>query len=88
MLLDDSVPAQEVVRTLRRGAPALGASGQESPTLRFRVPRERIDALDALSSRLHRNQSDLLREALDLLLEQHSSARSAEISAENVLALS
>jgi Arc/MetJ-type ribon-helix-helix transcriptional regulator len=83
MLLDDAVPASAIVGALRRGAPSLGASGSVSPTLRFRVPRERVVELDALSVKLRRNQSDLLREALELLLEKHSEPASDSAQSAN-----
>ncbi|GGF15040.1 ribbon-helix-helix domain-containing protein [Subtercola lobariae] len=83
LLLDDAVPASEIIGALRRGAPSLGASGTVSPTLRFRVPEESVVELDALSVRLRRNQSDLLREALTLLLERHAELAGISASTTN-----
>ncbi|TAM71939.1 MAG: hypothetical protein EPN48_00620 [Microbacteriaceae bacterium] len=74
MLLDETVPAGDIVTALRRGAPALGRPGEESPILRFRVPEETRSALQKLIKSTHRKQSDLLREGLALVIERYSDA--------------
>lgn len=77
MLLDDAAPAGDVVIALRPGPPALGRSGEESPILRFRVPEEDRSALRKLTETTHRQQSDLLREGLALVLERYNGADAA-----------
>ena len=44
MLLDGTVPADEIVTVLRPGPPTLGPSGEESPILRFRAPEEDLSS--------------------------------------------
>ena len=44
MLLDDTVPADEIVTVLRPRPPTPGPSGEESPILRFRVPEEDLSS--------------------------------------------
>lgn len=79
MLLDDSVPAAEIVTALRPGPPSLGQSGEESPILRFRVPEEDRSALRRLIETTHRKQSDLLREGLALVLERYDGVPAAAV---------
>ena len=71
MLLDDTVSGAEVVKKARRGTAALGKSNTESPVLRFRAADEEKAQLLELAEAMHRNQSDLLREGLQLLLAHY-----------------
>ncbi|RKR76156.1 hypothetical protein [Frondihabitans australicus] len=71
LLLDDVVPGSEVVRRARRGPASLSRSGAESPVLRFRVPAEDADELDAVAAASHLQKSELLRQGLRLVLDQY-----------------
>lgn len=46
------------------GRPALGASSGASPVVRARVPQALKDRVIALAEREHRNESDVVRDAL------------------------
>lgn len=71
MLLDDAVPGAEVITRARRGPSALGESGLQSPILRFRAAGEEKAALAELARTTHLNQSELLREGLQLVLAHY-----------------
>ncbi|AMM20465.1 hypothetical protein AX769_10295 [Frondihabitans sp. PAMC 28766] len=71
MLLDDDVPAGDVLERARRGRASLGSSGSESPTLRFRVPAEQAAELESVAAVTHLQKSELLREGLRLVLARY-----------------
>ncbi|ROQ41557.1 ribbon-helix-helix protein [Frondihabitans sp. PhB188] len=71
MLLDDAVPADDVITRARRGPAALGGSGAQSPVLRFRVAEEEQAELQELARVTHLNQSALLREGLRMVLAHY-----------------
>lgn len=60
-----------VHNSLRRGRPRRGAPGGTSPTVRGRIPDADFAALKQLGLETGRTQSDLVREAIRLLLIAH-----------------
>ena len=63
----------EMEKVIRRGRKNLDpAQGRgDSPMVRVRIPEDRDTALARLEERLERNRSELVREAIDLLLDRY-----------------
>lgn len=73
-LLLEALGSRDAV-TKAVGRPRLdgaAASGEESPTIRVRVPQDRKERLEQLRIAQHRKYaSDLVRDAIDEYLERH-----------------
>lgn len=64
----------EVEKALRPGPKSLDGSQNNkgpSPVIRVRIPADRDVNLARLEQAVHRNRSELIREAIDLLLERY-----------------
>lgn len=72
LLLREYGSEDAVARALRPGRPSLGASPRgASPTVRGRISVEDFVAFKLLEVRTGKRQSDLVREAVQLLLAKH-----------------
>lgn len=60
-----------VEAAMRPGRPKLGTKRGPSPTVRGRVPEVDRAAFDVLIEQSGKNESELVREAVHLLLERH-----------------
>ncbi len=60
--------AEEALRLARPGRPALGAVGQHSPRVSFRVPEQIRRRAEQRAAEEGRSVSDILREALERYL--------------------
>ncbi|MCZ9882169.1 ribbon-helix-helix protein, CopG family [Arthrobacter sp. B2a2-09] len=60
---------------IRMGRPHVGAEkGGKSPVVRGAIPRSEFELLEGLRAKTGRSQSELVREAVHLLLERHKLA--------------
>ncbi len=70
-LLREYGSEEALQRALRPGRPRVGAASGESPTVRGRISDADFAAFKQLEQRTGKKQSELVREAVHLLLEQH-----------------
>lgn len=70
-LLDEYGSEEALQRALRPGRRRVGAPSGESPTVRARISDEDFAAFKLLEKRTGKKQSELVREAVQLLLAEH-----------------
>ncbi len=70
-LLREYGSEEALQRALRPGRPRVGAPGGESPTVRGRISDADFAAFKQLEERTGKKQSELVREAVQLLLAEH-----------------
>jgi hypothetical protein len=70
-LLREYGSEQALQRALRPGRPRVGSPGGESPTVRGRISDADFAAFKRLEESTGKNQSELVREAVQLLLAEH-----------------
>jgi hypothetical protein len=70
-LLREYGSEEALQRALRPGRPRVGAPSGESPTVRGRISDEDFAAFKLLEERTGKKQSELVREAVHLLLVEH-----------------
>ena len=65
--------AERTLARLRPGRPSITGSGEHTPSLTVRVPRETRAALEEIAARQGRRLADVSREALDDYIASHAS---------------
>lgn len=70
-LLREYGSEEALQRALRPGRPRVGAPSGESPTVRGRISDADFAAFKLLEERTGKKQSELVREAVQLLLAEH-----------------
>lgn len=72
MLIRDYGSEEVLIATMRRGRPRVGDRARgDSPTVRGRISDEDYEAFKQLEAQTGKKQSELVREAVHLLLTQH-----------------
>jgi hypothetical protein len=70
-LLREYGSEEALQRALRPGRPRVGSPGGVSPTVRGRISSADFEAFKRLEESTGKNQSELVREAVQLLLAEH-----------------
>lgn len=71
-LLAEYGSEEAIQDAIRMGRPHVGAEkGGKSPVVRGAIPRSEFELLEGLRAKTGRSQSELVREAVHLLLERH-----------------
>lgn len=70
-LLREYGSEEALQRALRPGRPRVGSPGGESPTVRGRISDADFAAFKQLEKQTGKKQSELVREAVQLLLSEH-----------------